>query len=417
MASAIVAAATLCIVIGAVAVPVRGRILQSVGVVKQLARNWQAIYGIAPVEHLEPVRPYATGPFAPDPAHMARGVTFMTGLFGDALKARLVDENGAVIHEWPIDFFEQKKAKLYRFDALIHGAHLYENGDILIVLDSVGLYRVNACGEVIWKNENGSHHSIDIDDEGFIWTPLRAVRYNEPRILPGDFRLDRIGRVDPDTGALVETLDLVDILLRSDEQGLASIEPPGSHDLFHVNDVEILSARKAAAFPEFSAGDILVSARRQNMVFVIDRADRKVKWVRIGATQYQHDPDFQPDGSITVFDNRGSAPASRSNGWKGESGGSRIIAVRPGVFDYKVVYQSDFRNTFYSSRRGKHQRLENGNLLITETDAGRVFEATPSGDIVWRYVNRHDDANVGWVMSATRFPSDYVSIEPSCRNP
>ena len=33
------------------------------------------------------------------------------------------------------------------------------------------------------------------------------------------------------------------------------------------------------------------------------------------------------------------------------------------------------------------QRLPNGNTLITESDAGRVFEVTEGGDIVWEFVN------------------------------
>jgi hypothetical protein len=40
---------------------------------------------------------------------------------------------------------------------------------------------------------------------------------------------------------------------------------------------------------------------------------------------------------------------------------------------------------FYSATCGTAQRLPNGNTLITESDAGRAFEVTPGGDIVWEF--------------------------------
>lgn len=54
--------------------------------------------------------------------------------------------------------------------------------------------------------------------------------------------------------------------------------------------------------------------------------------------------------------------------------------------------------------------LENGNVLVTETDAGRVFEATVTGEIVWNYINGRDKDEVGWVMGATRYPPEFAAI-------
>ena len=41
---------------------------------------------------------------------------------------------------------------------------------------------------------------------------------------------------------------------------------------------------------------------------------------------------------------------------------------------------------FFSSTCGTAQRLPGGNTLITETDAGRAFEITPEGRIVWEFL-------------------------------
>lgn len=403
-----------CMLIGALAPPVRDNLQLAASTVQLLAANWRAVTGVKPVEHLEPIRPDLIEDMRPDYERMSDGVTFVTGLFGERLTARLIAADGEIIHEWPINFFEEKKDKLYPFEALIHGDYLYANGDMLINLDQKGIYRVDACGKVLWRNESGSHHSIDVDDDGFIWTPTVAIGYREKRLFPTPFSIDRIGRFDPETGREVETIDLVDALIDSGVEGLASAENSRTTDALHINDVEILDRAMAPAFPMFKAGDILVSSRQRNAIFVLDRETKKVKWMRNGATQFQHDPDFDANGAISIFDNRGSENASPANDWTGDRGGSRIIAVRPDAFEYKTLFQSNAQKKFYTPRRGKHQILDNGNILIAETDAGRAFEATPEGDIVWQYVNRHDAGEVGWLMSATRYPASYATIGTAC---
>jgi hypothetical protein len=223
-----------------------------------------------------------------------------------------------------------------------------------------------------------------------------------------------IVRLDPASGETLEVINLGDVLLDSEEPALATSGSAFFPDILHVNDVEILDQADAPAFPLFSAGDIMVSSWQDSAIFVIDRITKKIKWSRTGPTQFQHDPDFRPDGTITIFDNRGYAPASAQNNWLGNRSGSRIIAIRPDRREVETLYQSDARNKFYTPRRGKHEWLANGNLLITETDAGRAFETTPNGDVIWQYVNRYDDKEVGWLMKASRVPATNGAIGRMC---
>jgi hypothetical protein len=37
------------------------------------------------------------------------------------------------------------------------------------------------------------------------------------------------------------------------------------------------------------------------------------------------------------------------------------------------------------------QRLPNGNTLITEGMHGRIFQVTPSGEVVWEYLTPYED--------------------------
>ena len=380
-----------------------------------LITEWRAVAGLKPTEHLEPLRLDLAAAPKTNVAKMQPGVTFVTGLFGEKLGARLIGADGSVIYEWPIDFFDvMPEGKLYRFEALIHGAHLFENGDIVVNVDKKGMMRVSACGDILWSNKSLTHHSIDVDDEGFIWAPRGPVRKSDPRLFPHPFFIDEIVRIDPASGAEVEKFDLAEVYVDSGMPGRLTSLAKYFADTLHVNDVEVLDAADAAAFPNFSPGDIMISSWQNSSIVVIDRRTKTIKWSVLGATQFQHDPDFGPDGVITVLDNRGWTPALKENNWLGDRGGSRIAAIRPGDDKAVTLYQSHSGDIFYTPRRGKHQRLPNGDILITETDAGRAFEVDQKGEIVWSYLNKFDEDEVGWLMSADRYPPSYADIGKSC---
>jgi len=58
---------------------------------------------------------------------------------------------------------------------------------------------------------------------------------------------------------------------------------------------------------------------------------------------------------------------------------------------------------------GKHQWLENGNLLITESTNRRAFELTPDGDIAWEYVYQPKDEKLGTVEEAQRLSPEFTA--------
>ncbi len=415
IASAALSLLTLGIVLGAFAPPLRKTADKTVSTIADLRRSGLAYLGVKPSGHLAPLRAEVFNRVTLVSARSAPGVTLVTGLFGDKMGSRLYDSTGAIIFEWPQDLFDLfPKKKKYRFDALAHGDFLYPNGDLVVNIDHVGMARLGACGEIRWAHANQTHHSIDIDDEGFIWAPLEKRRYRDKRFDGRPFSMDRIGKFDPATGDLVEEISIEDALADEEMSGVVRAGQFRRDDVLHLNDVEILGAADAPAFPHFAVGDILISGRNQNVVMVLDGKLHVPKWWRVGPMHGQHDPDFQPNGEITIFDNQTAGEAMASNGYRGGSIGSRIIAINPSEFDFRDLYASNELNAFYSDYRGKHQLLANGDILITESAAGRAFEATPDGRIAWMIVNKYDDKHVGWLTSATRYPESYASIGKNC---
>ena len=385
-------------------VPVR----DTIEAVRDVAKSGHAYFLRKPVKHMGPLRYDRVGPGQIDVDRAAPGVTFMVGLFGNVLGARLYDINGALIHEWPIDFFKVAPEEMaFAFDALVHGSVLYPNGDIIVNLDGRSMMRVSACGEIIWRNQDRTHHSIDVDDDGNLWAPTAGNIYTNPLMAAGTINFDRFAQFDPQTGEKLRTVDVVNAVIEAEAQGLVRVNSIIGYDVMHLNDVEVLSAEMADAFPDFEAGDMMLSSRHFNQIWILDGKTDALKWWIIGPTVGQHDPDFQPDGTITVFDNRVVGLARPENNYLGAAGGSRIIKIDPQTKNYDVIYASSEKNNFYTAYRGKHQMLDNGNILIAETDAGRAFEATPDGDVVWEFINGWDEDEVGWIMSATRHPQSF----------
>jgi hypothetical protein len=171
--------------------------------------------------------------------------------------------------------------------------------------------------------------------------------------------------------------------------------------MLHVNDIKILEKRVAGKFPLFKVGDIMVSMRNLNLIVVIDQSTKKIKWSMTGPYIRQHDPDFLDNGRISVYDNRSDYADGKI------LGGGRILSIDPVTRKVDTVYEGDSQNSFFSNLRGKHQYVLNGNILITEYDAGRIFEVAPSGEVVWSYINRYDEDEVYRVSEGMRYAAHY----------
>ena len=338
-------------------IPPQPQLELGIRTLKLLRKEGLAMLGIRPTQHMGIMAVPSDWEPRIDPAKMQPGVTFLVSVFDGRLAARLYGMDGALLHEWPVDFFElAREDAAHKFHALIHGAALLPNGDMVANLDGRGTYRISACGDIVWKNDSYSHHALTLDDSGGFWTPVYVERYApNTLVLGGDgFNFDAIARFDLETGQQTDLVDLVKVLTDGQLEGMMSMRPV-REDVAHLNDVDVLSAEIADAFPDFNAGDLLLSFRHYNQIWVLDGESHEIKWYMTGPMKGQHDPDFQPDGTITVFDNRSGGKADISNAFLGELGGSRILKIDPTSRAVTTIFDGAGPEPFYSQYRGKHQ--------------------------------------------------------------
>ena len=165
-------------------------------------------------------------------------------------------------------------------------------------------------------------------------------------------------------------------------------------------------ARKIAGV---QAGDLLVSIRQMHMLAILDQTTGRIKWHHIGPWLRQHDPDITDQGTIEVFDN-GTTEFSLDG-----TPGSSLISLDPATGRTSTLYPLPGQPGFHTEIMGTHQPLADGNRLITESLAGRVFEIDPKGNIVWEYVKSYDDRYAALIASAIRYDDDYlVAADWSC---
>ncbi|HAA95986.1 MAG: aryl sulfotransferase [SAR202 cluster bacterium] len=126
-------------------------------------------------------------------------------------------------------------------------------------------------------------------------------------------------------------------------------------------------------------GDLLVSFRQTDTVGIVDRSSGAFTWKwGPGDISHQHNPTYLGSGRVLLFDN-GPHRQGMSR--------SRVIEIDTNNNQIAWEYEGDPPISFFSYHISGAERLPNGNTLICEGAPGRIFEVTPTKEIVWEYIN------------------------------
>lgn len=342
-----------------------------------------------------------------DPGAVAEGYLVISRLDTVTKRplAELRDAAGEVLHTWPIDY--SRLVAGGAADEFPHAATVLPDGSLMVNFDDGrALARIDACGDPLWvKDDMVYHHVISAGADGYwVWAdPAWDGGHNQFLV-----------RFDPETGQTREAISVLDdILSAAPGAGMAlsitdgyeivrEADPDVTGDILHPNDIEELSIAMASAFPQFHPGDLMISLRNINLVAVIDRRTHTILWAQYGPWRGQHDPDFQPDGTITVFSN--NTDRDRST----------IISIDPKTNEsHDMFLGTDL--AFNSYIMGKHQHLSNGNWLIASPTEGRVLEITAAGKTVREINNILNEGYNGIIGSAEFLPEGYLKALPACQ--
>jgi hypothetical protein len=321
--------------------------------------------------------------------------------------AVLLDSEGNVERVWHltqegVDWDHQKDPNVFP-----HGLVLAPDGSIVFAFDEgTSLIKYDYCGNIVWQIKGRFHHSISFENENIIWAWKRGMHAwmdTEEMLV----------KVDYNTGKILKEILLVNVMETNPDidifGSMQNDTPEGSSwadtasGFWHVNDIEPLTKKFEQYYPNFKAGDLLVSLRTPNLIFIMDQETLKVKWWRQGLTRRQHDPDWNNfKGTITIFNNNM------------HRGFSSIMEINPTTYKHRVLLEGE-KYDFYTWWRGKHQMMPNGGLLTTSSDQGRVFETDAEGNITFEFINTYKKNKEYLVVSEALFlPPNYFKVLPKC---
>jgi len=154
-----------------------------------------------------------------------------------------------------------------------------------------------------------------------------------------------------------------------------------SPDPIHSNSIQALPPNRwfEAGDERFRPGNILVSGRNLDTIFIVDRVTGDVVWTYTNGLDRQHEAvmvseDVIDAGLILVFNNGlEDRYAYRT---------SAVQAIDPVAAEVVWEYRSE---NFFSSVGGTAQPLPKSTTLITSSQGGRVFEIRPDGRVVWEW--------------------------------
>jgi hypothetical protein len=309
---------------------------------------------------------------------------------GHAPEAHLVTAEGERVHTWAVDY-----AALVGVPPLLHSTQrawrrvrLMPDGGLLALHEALVLLRLDVDSNLVWSVALGAHHDFDIDGDGNVHLLVRSA-LEHPAIAQGRTVVDDGVAVLSPAGEVLRRSSFLVELVSSPWAHLVddAAQIPGgreidageglARDLLHVNSYTLLGAVPAGLPEAFQRGRALVCLRELDAVALFDPAEGRFVWLLQGALDGPHDPELDAEGRLWVFDN------GLRRGW------SRAVAFDPATGREVASWPKEPDPAFHSEVCGALQILPGGNLLLTESTAGRAFEVTRAGEVVWRFGTPH----------------------------
>ncbi|MCJ8340516.1 MAG: arylsulfotransferase family protein [Pseudomonadales bacterium] len=384
---------------------------------------------IHPEHFLQPAR-YAGSGVTVNKKINSNDLILLSGFFDKANELRLIQRNGDIVARWPVRFSEIFPAPSHLtnppvtdWNIDIHGALILSDGSVVFNFEYGGLVKLDRCGNLVWTLDKVTHHSIEKAENGGFWVPGRrhfsgdSVSPYPPFETP--FYEDTLIKVS-ESGQVITEISVPELFYKNDFEAILSSTgenfSKGSrwdNEIVHLNKIDVLQSDIAGDFPMFNVGDLALSLRQLNLVMVINPTSGDIKWLKVGPWLRQHDPEFKLGGTISIFNNNIYRNAFNKDSDISHSSiprVSNIVEIDPVSNEYSIIYGNKSQQRFLSVVRGKHEVTADGGLLITEFEGGRVFETNTSGNIVWEYINRYSQQEVGEITEARVYTKNYFNV-------
>ena len=166
--------------------------------------------------------------------------------------------------------------------------------------------------------------------------------------------------------------------------------------------MDVLTREFSQYFPKFSEGDLLISLRNVHSIFVLDQKSLNIKWSGRDLFNFQHDPDWNYSGNITLFDNNRRTQESN------------IVEIDVSTGDHRRLI--DKTEKFYVKFRGNHQIFSDGSILVSDSlTSFKVFDK--SGQTIAAFENTGFE-DKSFIVNSVFYvnPEKTANFEQGCIN-
>jgi len=392
---------------------------------------------------------FPTGTTLYDPEKAYNGYVLYSPMGNGSETFHLINMRGQFVHEWKLPFRTISGRLLPSGNLLVLGIDREEvSGRPGLPPFNMGGYggivaEFNWNGELVFRHRdlNSHHEVIKLANGNYLYLAWEPVPQELREKVRGGIKETEFKAMVKDVGEVQVMFN--DVLVEIDPQGQIVWVWRANEHL--DPDIDILSPvhtrvewSHANAIQELADGNILVTARKLDSVFIVNRKTNKIiyRWGNLTHLDKQ-------TGEL-VDSPAAHSPATKMNTLSGPHDGREIPAGVPGAghltcydnglmqrtklhssraveFDRAtgdLVWQSmpfkderslDFGRKHFSDSVGSVQKLPNGNFLICEGTNGQFFQITPDLKEVWEYVNPFgsDEQFRGAVFKVQMYAPDY----------
>ena len=324
------------------------------------------------------IRRRGTGLIARDVERAGEGYTLIAPQT-DAGHVYLINMAGEVAHSWRMPVRPGRHAVLLANGNLGYNGYLPDLPDhypAWMLWHGGHFMEAQPDGTIVWEHRDPFHHH---DGQ---WLPNGNLLYCAMERMPADLAAKVRGGYTP-PGVTHDIWS--DVIKEVDRDG---------HVVWSWRACEHLDPDDFPIHPNFDRhhwpminglnvtrdGRVLMSLRTTSGVIAVDRSSGAVTMrIPYGLVTQQHTPVELGGGNILAFDNGNLRPGISTTF-------SRAVEVDPRTMTIAWSYADEMKPSFFSPYMGAVQRLANGNTHITESATGRLFDVTPSGEVVWEYV-------------------------------
>jgi len=310
------------------------------------------------------------------PDQMQPGYTLFTS--GHGPEALLVDETGTVVHSWRKEFAElstsyTRSKREFTPERTTYWRHatLLPEGELLAIFEGVMLLKLDRNSNVVWTNTNHAHHDLQVLEDGRIVVLARKVIGTKRTPILEDF-IVTLNSNGEEQGRISILKAIVNSPFKEEIVGKRKI----MGDITHTNSIQVVPP--GLPLPEgVEVGDYLILMRETDALAIISKDTNLVVWAYKGPFRTQHYARLSARPPLlTLFDNSGI------------SSRSRMLTYSFPNMNLLRSYPDDLGpDPFFTKFCGLAQLLNNDNVLLVESEAGRILEVTAEDEIVWEYIS------------------------------